>query len=54
MIYVVNKETNMVLAKFEAWTEDAMDKAARYVAKAGVEYLDQEITFMGDMVIWVR
>ena len=53
MIWVVNKETAMVYVGFEAWAANALTEADRYVREHGLVPLDREVTFNGDMIIWV-
>lgn len=53
MLFVVLKETMEIKFRVDAWVSDCIDQAARFVAENNLTFLDQEITFNGDMVIWV-
>ena len=54
MLMIVDKETKMILARFEAWAQDCMERAEAFIRDGGYKYIDDEITFSGDMVIWVH
>ncbi len=53
MLYVVEKETDKILFRVDAWDIDCERKARSYIKENGLVLLDSEITFMGDMVMWV-
>ena len=54
MILIVRKNDNKILSKYEAWAKDAYETAVGDVRRNGYEYINEEITFMGNMVIWVK
>lgn len=54
MIYVVRENDHMILNRYEAWASGAYEKALEDIGTSGYRYIREEITFMGDMVIWVR
>lgn len=53
MLFIVKRETNEILFRVDAWISDCIDRAAKFIAENGLEYQEQEITMMGDMVMWV-
>ena len=54
MILIVRMSDNKILSRYEAWAQDAYETAIGDVRRNGYEYIKEEITFMGDMVIWVK
>ena len=54
MIFIVRMDDNKILSRYEAWAQDAYETAIGDVKRNGYEYVREEITFMGDMVIWVK
>ena len=54
MLYVVNRDTDLILGRWDAWYIDCEKEASELIAKSGLEVIDTEITFMGDKVIWVK
>lgn len=54
MLKVVSMDSKMILFTVDAWEADCIDKACRWIAENGYEFVSNEITFMGDMVVWVR
>lgn len=54
MIIIVRMNDNKILSRYEAWEVDAYENAIGDVRRNGYEYVKEEITFMGDMVIWVK
>lgn len=54
MVYVVDKETDTILQRADAWELDAPERLAYWAASNGYTVLKHEITPMGDMVIWVQ
>ena len=53
MVYVVRKSDKKILFREDAWAYHSVEAAYTYVAMQGLETVDEEITAMGDMVIWV-
>ena len=54
MLYVVKRdEIGTILARWDAWDIDCADKALAFIIAHDLEVLEDEITFMGDRVIWV-
>lgn len=54
MVLVVELETDKVLARFEAWEENSIDNAIQWAEENGYKLVIDEITPMGNMVIYVR
>ena len=54
MIIIVRKSDNKILSKYEALELNAYENAVHDVEANGYTYISEEITMMGDMVIWVR
>ena len=54
MLYIVDRDTEKILAKWDAWYAHAFEEATEFIVKENLEFLDLEITLMGDMVLWVR
>lgn len=54
MIIIVRKTDNKILSRYEAWELNAYENAVHDVEANGYTYISEEITMMGDMVIWVR
>ena len=52
--YTYPPVAHQILSKYEAWAEGAYETAVGDVRRNGYEYINEEITFMGDMVIWVK
>ena len=53
MVIVALKETGRILNRFEAWATNSVETACRWAVENGYKLLGDEITLMGDMVIWV-
>ena len=53
MLFVVNKYDS-ILARFDAWDPHCMEKAAAYAKENGLEIVRSEVTFSGNMVLWVE
>ena len=53
MLYIVNSADNSILAKFDAWCLNCMEKAHEFIQERKLEIVRDEVTFMGDMVYWV-
>ena len=55
MLIVALKENGKILKRFEAWAQDAVLNAVRWVYENGYTPAcdEPEITLMGDMIIWV-
>ena len=54
MVFVVNKKTDEILNKCDAWLIGAEDKMIGWAKENGYTPISSEITLMGDMVIWVE
>lgn len=54
MIIVARKADGKILSRYEAWARGAYDNAIEDLTGNGYKYLSEEITFMGDMIIWVE
>lgn len=54
MCYVVNKETEMILNRCDAWEINSVGKIQKWAEDNGYYIINSEITFMGDMIIWVK
>lgn len=54
MLYVVDKDTELILGKWDAWYKDCMKEAGELIERENLIVLKDEITIMGDMVIWVE
>ena len=54
MIMVVRMKDNKILSRYEAWEINSYKNAIDDIKGNGYEYVKEEITFMGDMVIWVK
>ncbi len=53
MIIIVRKSDNKILSRYEAWERNAYNNAIDDIKGNGYAYISEEITMMGDMVIWV-
>ena len=54
MVYVVlNDEIGTILNRCDAWELDASTKMKFWAIHNGYSVIKEEITMMGDMVIWV-
>lgn len=53
MIYVVEKKTNKIVKRCDAWVKNGVENMRAEAYFMGYEILGEEITFMGNMVIWV-
>ena len=53
MVYVVEKATGKILDRADAWEPYAPERLARKAVADGYTLLEQFITPMGDMVIYV-
>lgn len=54
MILVVNKANEQVVNKCDAWEVNGVWRMISEAEAAGYEVCGSEITFMGNMVIWVK
>lgn len=54
MIKVVDNGLSKVMYWVDAWRSDAMDVVADWIINNGYTVIGQEITMMGDMVIFVK
>ena len=53
MLYIVNKETDMILNRWDGWYIHAEDEAGAFIRENGLTVLKDEITLMGDRIVWV-
>ena len=54
MLYIAKKdEIGTILARWDAWYINCMKEAKEFIEEHNLTVLDDEITFMGDRVIWV-
>ena len=54
MVYVVKRDTKEILNRGDAWERGVVDRMYQWIDENGFTAVDDEITFMGDMVIWVK
>ena len=54
MIIVAKKADGLIIARYEAWATGAYENALADIDREGFNYLSEEITSMGDMIIWVK
>lgn len=54
MLYVVmNDETKLILGRWDGWYIHARDEAYELIESKNLQIVKEEVTFMGDLVIWV-
>ncbi|MBR5865711.1 MAG: hypothetical protein IKY89_05510 [Alistipes sp.] len=53
MVILADIQTKEILGKYEAWAADAVETAQQDAEKLG-RIVKDEITLMGDMIIWVE
>lgn len=53
MIIIADIKTKEIYRKYEAWNPGAWEEAHKDAALLG-SIIDEEITLMGDMVIWIE
>ena len=53
MVFVVNEKTKMILNRCDGWVYHSDERMAEWALNEGYEIVSSEITFNGDMVIWV-
>ena len=54
MIKVARIRDNKILTTYDAWEANAYRNALDDIRGNGYEYVQEEITMMGDMIIWVK
>ena len=54
MLYIVKEETNAILWRDDAWDSECFNKARDFMTCKELIFVKKEITFNGDMVIWVK
>lgn len=54
MILVVRISDEKILSRYEAWELNSYSNALQDIKGNGYEYIKEEITMMGDMIIWVQ
>lgn len=54
MIIIVRISDEKILSRYEAWAQNAYENAMQDIKGNGYEYVKEEITMMGDMIIWVK
>lgn len=52
MIYAVDRNTNEIICRCDAWERDGEQRMRREARERGYAPMEYEITMMGDMVIW--
>ena len=53
MVYVVSKNSKMVHFKIDAWESNCIEKACQWAVNHGWSIVEDEITEMGSMILWV-
>ena len=54
MLYIVKKdEKGTILARWDAWYINCEEEAIEFIRENNLMVIKDEITFMGDRVIWV-
>lgn len=53
MILIVRENDKIILGKYEAWASGSYEEALKEIERSGHKYIREEITFSGNMVIWV-
>lgn len=53
MILVVRTSDKKILSRYEAWAQGAQTEALKFIQDNGYKVVSDEITLMGDMIIWV-
>ena len=46
--------TDMILNRCDAWETNSVEKMKAWAENNGYSIINAEITFMGDMIIWVE
>lgn len=54
MLLVVRKSDGFIIERLEAWLIDAEERAYKAIAENGYKAIEEEITFLGDKIIWVE
>lgn len=54
MIYVVERMTQKIVNRCDAWELGGVPRMCKWASDAGYSTMTQEITFGGDMIIWVE
>ena len=54
MIYIVERKTNKIIDRCDAWLEGGLESMRCTALVSGYSIIEEEITFSGDLVIWVR
>lgn len=54
MIKIVRISDNMILSTYDAWQLNSYSNAHKDIEANGYELVNEEITFMGDMIMWVK
>ncbi len=54
MLLVVREDTREILGKWDAWWIDCEEQADKLIADGNWTVVKEEITFMGNKVVWVR
>ena len=54
MFYIVNKTTDSIVSRCDGWDMDSQRQLVRDAKRAGYRVVGQEITFSGNMVVWVE
>lgn len=54
MVMVVRASDERVLYRGEAWELNSIEKALSWATSNGYEPYEDELTIMGNMIIWVK
>ena len=54
MVYVVRQSDQKVLNRMDAWVFNSVELMRNWVIDNGMDIIREEITIMGNMVIWVE
>ena len=55
MVYVVLKdEIGTILNRIDAWVYGAEDIMKQWIKDSGFTLVEEQITMMGDMILWVE
>ncbi len=54
MLYVAMKDTKKIIWRDDAFDCECMNKASDFITSKGLVAVGREVTFSGDMVIWVK
>ena len=52
MYFIVDKTTEKVIGKCDAWDMETQRQLERDAKRAGYHIVEREITFSGNMIVW--